>query len=151
VNKTIPQYVAPGCGHSVATMHSSLRSRAALVGAFAFFAVALVGCGSTPATDTGSGGDTGSDTGTGTDTEQSSGDLVTLSGDGSYLIPDEMPYGDYQLVGEPASQPDGCTWSIQDADGGVVAENTGIYVFITDVDEASTFTTDGCPDWEQYG
>lgn len=128
-------------------MQSIPRSRAALVGVFALVAVALAGCDSTPATDPGAnpGGDTGSGT------EQSGGDLVTLSGDGSYLIPDEMPYGDYQLVGEPASQRDGCTWSIQDADGAVVAENTGIYVFITEIDEASTFTTAGCPDWEQYG
>ncbi len=74
---------------------------------------------------------------------------VTVSGTGTYAIPDQIPYGGYQLVGDPGVLPDGCTWSISGSDG-VVAESQGAYVFITDIDEADTFTTDGCPDWEQF-
>ena len=75
---------------------------------------------------------------------------VTLPGTGSYAIGTDIPYGGFQLLGEPASQPDGCTWSIVDEDGAVVFENNGSYVFITDIPEAVTFITDGCPDWEQF-
>ncbi len=147
MNKPLPPYAVPERSHSVSLMHSTLRSRAALVGAFAFFAVALAGCGAPSATDT------GSDTETGPDTEQSDGgsfEGVTLSGDGSYSIPDQMPYGGYQLEGEPDEQPAGCTWSIQDADGDISFENTGQYVFVTDIPEAVTFVTAGCPDWQQF-
>ncbi len=75
---------------------------------------------------------------------------LVLNGTGSYMIGTEAPYGGYQLSGEPASQPDGCTWSIVDADGVVYVENQGSYAFITDIPEAVTFNTDGCPDWEQF-
>ncbi len=76
--------------------------------------------------------------------------LVTLPGTGHYAIGTEAPYGSYQLKGEPDSQPDGCTWSIEDADGSAAFENQGSYVFLTDIKEAVTFVTNGCPDWEQF-
>ena len=85
-------------------------------------------------------------------TDDAGGDFdgVTVSGTGSYAIGTDIPYGGFQLQGEPASQPDGCTWSIVDEDGVALAENQGSYAFITDVPEAVTFITDGCPDWEQF-
>ena len=75
---------------------------------------------------------------------------VKVAGTGSYTIPEQVPFGSYQLVGDPGALPDGCTWSITGDDGEVVAESQGAYVFITDIDEARTFTTDGCPDWEHF-
>lgn len=83
------------------------------------------------------------------DEDESSGMLV-LAGTGSYAIGTEAPFGGYQISGEPTSQPDGCTWSIVDADGAVYTENQGSYAFLTDIPEAVTFITDGCPDWEQF-
>lgn len=137
------------------------RLRAAQLVAIAALGIVLAACTTTAPTDTGadSGGDAGGSSGSSSgdssgsssgDGGSGSGDLVVLSGTGTYAIPDEMPYGGYQLLGEPAAQPDGCTWSIQDADGGIGFENTGPYAFITDIPEAVTFVTDGCPDWEQF-
>lgn len=77
-------------------------------------------------------------------------DGVVLPGTGSYAIGTEAPFGGYQLTGEPDEQPVGCTWSIQDADGAATFEDQGIYVFLTDIPEAVTFVTNGCPDWEQF-
>jgi hypothetical protein len=93
----------------------------------------------------GDAGDGGSGSGDG-----GSSSFVVLAGSGSYAIGTEAPYGGYQLKGEPDEQPDGCTWSILDADGGTTFTNEGPYVFITDIKEAVTFVTDGCPDWEQF-
>ena len=75
---------------------------------------------------------------------------VVVSGTGRYAIGTDLPYGGYQLHGEPAEQPDGCTWSIQDADGEVQFQDQGSYAFLTEVPEFVTFVTDGCPDWEQF-
>lgn len=74
----------------------------------------------------------------------------TVSGTGEYKIGTDVPYGGYQLKGEPTSQPDGCTWSIKDADGTAIFENQGSYAFLTDVPENVTFVTNGCPEWEQF-
>lgn len=132
-------------------MHPSPRTVAALAVAALAAALALTGCGSTssPAPDQGSSGDTSSDTSS--DDDSSSPGLLVLSGTGSYAIGTDAPYGGYQLSGEPAALPAGCTWSILDADGGVfLDQSNGLYVFITDVPEAVTFVTNGCPDWEQF-
>ncbi|WP_407360169.1 hypothetical protein [Microbacterium sp. LBN7] len=75
---------------------------------------------------------------------------VTVAGTGVYTIGGDIPYGGFQLHGEPAPVPDGCTWSIQDESGGIVVENQGAYAFLTDVPEYVTFHTDGCPEWEQF-
>lgn len=136
------------------------RLRAAQLTAITALAILLSACAPTVPGDTsgsagnesgaGSGSDSGSTSGDGGDSSSGDSDFVVLSGTGTYMIPDEIPYGGYQLLGEPAAQPDGCTWSIRDADGGISFENTGPYVFITDITEAVTFVTDGCPDWEQF-
>ena len=118
----------------------------AATAATALLALSLLGCATTStdtATDTGSDSDTSSDS-----TESGSGAFVTLSGTGDYAVPADMPIGGYQIVGEPASQPDGCTWTIFDANGEVLATDQGVYVFITDV--SARFTTDGCGEWEQF-
>jgi len=91
-----------------------------------------------------------SDTSSGSEETTENADFVTVSGTGSYLIGTEIPLGGFQLKGEPDEQPAGCTWQILDADGGVTFENTGQYVFLTDIREAVTFVTTGCPDWEQF-
>lgn len=85
-----------------------------------------------------------------TDTGEAASDMVVLPGTGTYVIGVDIPYGGFQLMGEPAEQPAGCTWAILDADGAASFENQGSYVFITDIAEAVTFVTDGCPDWEQF-
>jgi hypothetical protein len=105
-------------------------------------AVALAAC-----TPTAPGGDA-----PGGDPDDQGGSFsgVTLPGTGRYAIGTEAPFGSYQLKGEPDSQPEGCTWSIEDADGGATFADQGSYVFITDIKEAVTFVTNGCPDWEQY-
>jgi hypothetical protein len=83
---------------------------------------------------------------------EASGDasMVVVSGTGTYAIGVDIPLGGFQLKGEPDEQPAGCTWAILDADGGVTFENQGQYVFLTDIPEAVTFETSGCPDWEQF-
>ncbi|QEO08835.1 hypothetical protein [Protaetiibacter larvae] len=118
----------------------------------------LSACAPTAPSSEGSGPDAGAssttDDGATTDDgdERTSDDSfsgATIPGTGSYAIPDQIPFGGYQLEGDPGVLPDGCTWSIT-GDSGTVAENNGAYVFITDIPEASTFTTNGCPDWEQF-
>lgn len=108
----------------------------------------LAGCAAEP-------GATGpADEATDSGGENSSGDaeqsFVVLPGTGTYVIGQDIPYGGFQLHGEPDEQPAGCTWAILDADGGTTLENQGSYVFITDIHEAATFETSGCPDWEQF-
>jgi len=114
---------------------------------------ALSACGPTAPSSEEPGPDSGdsttTDDGATTDDDGDGTTGVTLAGTGTYTIPDQIPYGGYQLVGDPGVLPDGCTWSISGSDG-VVAESQGAYVFITDIDEADTFTTDVCPDWEQF-
>lgn len=121
---------------------SSRPIRSAAVGVLV--GLALVGCAATTPPADGSGDAGGSDTGA------TSTDFVTVSGTGRYEVGVDIPYGGYQLHGEPAEQPAGCTWQILDADGGVSFENQGSYAFLTDVPEIVTFETDGCPDWEQF-
>ena len=82
--------------------------------------------------------------------DDAAGDFVVISGTGRYAVGTDIPFGGYQISGEPASQPDGCTWSIEDADGVVAFENQGSYAFLTDIPEGVFFVTDGCPDWEQF-
>lgn len=113
----------------------------------AVLAASLAGC----AVDS-AGTDSG-DSGTGSGDSAGDGGAapaVVVPGTGSYTIGDEIPYGGFQLHGEPAEQPAGCTWAILDADGGVSFHDQGSYVFLTDVPEAVTFETHGCPDWEQF-
>jgi hypothetical protein len=114
----------------------------------AILAIGLVGC-----TDTGaSGGDTDDTTSSGdaasTDTDDSGFAGVTLAGTGSYAVPDEAPIGGYELPNDQDGQPDGCTWTLYLDDGSVFVENTGSFVFLTDV--TATFETTGCPDWVQF-
>ncbi len=148
-------------------MHPPLRSTRLLPGtllaALALTAgLAPVGCAPDSDGD-GSGGDSSSDTDSSAGTsEDATGDDdgegdggddfsgATLSGTGSYSIPDQAPLGGYELDGDPGTLPDGCTWQILDADGGVYVEDQGAYVFLTDIPEAVTFVTDGCPDWVQF-
>ncbi|MEO7126658.1 MAG: hypothetical protein ABI382_03775 [Nakamurella sp.] len=77
-------------------------------------------------------------------------DPVVLKGTGRYAIGTQAPLGGYVLHGELDEQPSGCTWSIQDEDGKAAFENQGQYVFLTDIREAITFVTNGCPDWERF-
>ncbi len=136
-------------------MRQSLRSTYVVLIGLA--AAALVACAPVAGpSDSGSGMDGGTDSGTdsstdsGSDSGEGSSSFVVLPGTGQYSIPDQMPFGGYQLKGEPDAQPEGCTWSIQDADGVVAFENQGIYAFITDIPEGTVFVTSGCPDWEQF-
>ena len=109
----------------------------------AILAFLLVGCAPTVDTPTdSSAGDTTSEE---TETE---GAMLVLPGTGEYQTGDTIPIGGYQLTGEPAEQPDGCTWTLYADNGDVAAENQGSYVFITDV--TGKFVTNGCPDWEQF-
>ncbi len=82
--------------------------------------------------------------------DEESGDFVVIPGTGRYGVGTDVPFGGYQLSGEPDEQPDGCTWSIEDDDGVVAFENQGSYVFLTDIKEGTVFVTNGCPDWEQF-
>lgn len=110
----------------------------------ALVALALAGCAATAPAD-GNSGDAG-----GSDSAAPSSELVTVSGTGRYEVGVDLPYGGYQLHGEPDEQPAGCTWAILDAEGAVSFENQGSYAFLTDVPEIVTFETEGCPDWEQF-
>lgn len=89
-------------------------------------------------------------------TEQATEDPAEASvgalfpGTGSYAIGVDIPLGGFQVLGEPVGLPDGCTWSIVDEDGAVYVENQGVYVFLTNIPEAVTFITNGCPEWEQF-
>ena len=75
---------------------------------------------------------------------------VTVPGTGKYAIGTDIPYGGFEFADGVLEQPAGCTWSIVDEDGVAVFENQGQIVFITDIPEAVTFITDGCPDWVQF-
>ena len=75
---------------------------------------------------------------------------VTVPGTGSYAIGTDIPYGGFEFADGVLEQPDGCTWAIVDEDGVAVFENQGQIVFITDIPEAVTFITAGCPDWVQF-
>ncbi|HWL01663.1 MAG TPA: hypothetical protein VNQ52_04735 [Microbacteriaceae bacterium] len=135
-------------------MHPSPRTLALLSITAAAAMLTLTGCGgaSSPPPDQGSAVDNSSSADGNSSSDDSTGSvLLVLSGTGRYAIGTEAPYGGYQIKGEPDAVPPGCTWSIQDADGEVfVDQSNGIYAFITDVPEAVTFVTDGCPDWEQF-
>ena len=75
---------------------------------------------------------------------------VTVPGTGNYAIGTDIPYGGFEFADGVLEQPDGCTWAIVDEDGVAVFENQGQIVFITDIPEAVTFITAGCPDWVQF-
>jgi hypothetical protein len=128
------------------------RARTLLVTAICIFTLTggLAACSSTdtPA-KSGSSGSGNSDSGTASKSGDTAPDVV-LAGTGRYSIGTEAPLGGYQLTGEPDKQPNGCTWSIQDADGAAIFENQGSYAFLTDIREAVTFVTDGCPDWRKF-
>ena len=123
-------------------LHGTRLTRLALVAA----GVATVLAACAPLPDPGTPQDPGSDS----DSGSVQGPMVTLPGTGRYEIGTEAPYGAYRLKGEPDSLPAGCTWSIIDEDGDVYIENQGSYASMSDVKEAVTFVTQGCPDWEQY-
>ncbi|GAA2966228.1 hypothetical protein GCM10010459_23380 [Microbacterium schleiferi] len=136
---------------SLRTLHTA--AVVALIGA------ALVGCTATAPPEEVAGGASEMDTGTAPSSESDEGSpsdedvassFVTVSGTGRYTVGVDLPYGGYQLHGEPDEQPAGCTWAILDADGGVSFANQGSYAFLTDVPEIVTFETTGCPDWEQF-
>lgn len=117
--------------------------------AAALLVIALAACApTTPDTDSGTGTGTESDDTTSEETETETGGMLVLPGTGEYQSGDTMPIGGYQLLGEPDEQPAGCSWSLYAENGDVLAENQGIYVFITDV--TGKFVTTGCPDWEQF-
>lgn len=127
--------------------HSVVLARLALSAALI---LGVGGCTPTAGEpDSGTGGSDDSATSE-TDSATGSGDMVVLAGTGTYAIGVDIPYGGFQLAGEPSEQPEGCTWSIVDAEGVASFENQGPYVFITDIPEAVTFVTSGCPDWEQF-
>jgi hypothetical protein len=124
------------------TLHSVTAIAAA-----ALLALTLAGCA--PAADTGSSDGTSTDSGDTTtdDGSTAGGDLITLSGTGDYTVGVTAPIGGYELK-DVDSQPDGCTWALEDADGKTQFENQGTTVFITDVN--AFFQTSGCPDWVQF-
>lgn len=124
-------------------LRAARRGEVSLAASLGVVGLILAGC-TTVALDAGSGDQDGA----GSDGTDSG--MVVLPGTGSYAIGADAPYGGFQLHGEPDEQPAGCTWQILDGDGGVSFENQGSYVFLTDVPEAVTFVTDGCPDWEQF-
>jgi len=133
--------------HPIQTIRFALPAAALLL--------LLAGCAAPAATTTPDAPADADTSGTSVDTTTDDGGsddgaMLVLSGTGRYAIGTEMPFGGYQLHGEPDAQPAGCTWAILDADGGTTFENDGQYVFITDIPEAATFVTDGCPDWEQF-
>jgi hypothetical protein len=127
-------------------MSTSLVRHRALRSACVFLvAASLAGC----ATGT-AGGGSGSGAAGADGSGAAGGTAVVVPGTGTYVIGDEIPYGGFQLQGEPDEQPAGCTWAVLDADGGVSFHDQGSYVFLTDVPEAVTFETNGCPQWEQF-
>ena len=78
------------------------------------------------------------------------GALTVLAGTGTYAIGTEAPLGSYELSGNPDALPAGCRWAIEDADGQTFVAGDVTYVFLTEVPEAVTFVTTGCPDWHRY-
>lgn len=140
------------------TRSGGLRWRMLVLATAGALAVTLSGCSPTAPTGEGAGTSVEEPDATAEDTgdevedagDDGSGEFVVVAGTGRYAVGTDIPFGGYQLSGEPASQPDGCTWSIQDADGAVAFENQGSYAFLTDIPEGSVFVTDGCPDWEQF-
>jgi len=135
---------------SLRTLHS--------VAVIVMLGVTVVGCAATTpseqdaavSSETDSGTVQSSESDAASSDQDAASSFVTVSGTGRYAIGVDLPYGGYQLHGEPDEQPAGCTWAILDADGGVSFENQGSYAFLTDVPEMVTFETTGCPDWEQF-
>ena len=113
--------------------------------------LALAGCGGTPAAESppAPAVDAPADAPADSGSDDAGSGFVVLPGTGTYAIGADAPFGGYQLVGEPDALPGGCTWSIED-ETGAIYENNGLYVFLTDIPEAVTFVTNGCPDWEQF-
>jgi hypothetical protein len=124
----------------------------------ALLALTLAGCApASPSTgtdtstdDTSTSDDSSTDATTGdayTD-DTSDGTLVTLGGSGDYTVGVTAPIGSYELDGKPDTQPAGCTWALEDADGNIQFQDQGTFLFITE--ENKFFQTSGCPDWVQY-
>ncbi|MBX3098012.1 MAG: hypothetical protein KF761_00400 [Salinibacterium sp.] len=124
-----------------------LRGATALAAA-ALLALTLAGCGTTAETSTDT--DTGSSTDESTDTTDGGFAGVTLPGTGDYSVPDQAPYGSYELPDYQDGLPAGCTWQTYLEDGTVFGDGVtnGQFIFITDVHVR--FVTNGCPDWVQF-
>ena len=134
---------------------SARTARSALAAASMLLLLAgLAGCApdagtDAPATDSGAGSTTEESTDESMEDTPADTGMVVLPGTGSYAIGTEAPYGGYELA-EALEQPAGCTWSIVDEDGAVAFADQGTVVFLTDIVEAVTFITNGCPDWVQF-
>jgi hypothetical protein len=120
--------------------------------AAALLTLSLFGCAAPAdsATDPNDSSDSSSNETTEGDafTDDTSDDtLVTLSGSGDYTVGVTAPIGGYELK-DSDSQPEGCTWALEDADGKIQFQDQGTTVFITDVNVY--FQTSGCPDWVQF-
>lgn len=118
-----------------------------LLAASAVLTLGLVGCAPTAPAAPGDAVDSGDDSVT-VDEDPGSFAGAVLPGTGTYAVPDDAPIGGYELPNDQDGQPEGCTWRILDADGTVMFENQGSFVFLTDV--TPTFETSGCPDWVQF-
>jgi hypothetical protein len=129
-----------------------MKNRHILAAAAATTLLALTLAGCAPAADTSTGTDgtsTSEDSPSDATTDDTSdGTLVTLAGSGDYAVGVTAPIGSYELEGSPDSQPAGCTWALEDADGTIQFQDQGPFLFITE--ENTFFQTSGCPDWVQY-
>lgn len=63
-----------------------------------------------------------------------------------YTVGVTAPLGLYELK-DSDTQPDGCTWALEDGDGNIQFQGQGPTLTITDVNKY--FQTSGCPDWVQ--
>ena len=125
------------------TLHSSAAPAALLL-------MVLAGCAPTASTGTPDAPDS-SDSGSGSGGDSDAGFVgATLPGSGDYVVPDQAPYGGYELPDYQDGLPDGCTWQTYDKNGTLFgdSETNGQFIFITDVHVR--FVTDGCPDWVQF-
>ena len=127
----------------------TLQGATALAAA-ALLALTLAGCSTTPNTDSGTTDDTSTGEATegdATTDDTSDGTLVTLSGSGDYTVGADAPIGGYELK-DADTQPDGCTWAVEDENGEIQFQDQGVVMFLTE--ENKFFQTSGCPDWVQF-
>jgi len=117
--------------------------------AAAILAISLAGCApaSAPIDSSSDEGDTVDSSEESTD-DGASGDFVTLSGTGTYAVPEDAPIGSYELPDNQDALPAGCTYEFFDKSGTSFGPPSGPFIFLTDA--TATFTTEGCPDWVQY-
>ena len=113
-------------------------------------AASLASCTPTSTDDTSNDDDSSSEIEESEDdaTDDGGFDGAVLAGTGDYAVPDDAPIGGYELPDNQDGLPDGCTWTLYIANGDVLAESNGQFVFLTDV--TTRFVTDGCPDWHQF-